>query len=207
MFSAWRIFKEQNAVETKAYIGMGSNLGDGRAILQEAWAALAEVAGIRPERLSSPYVTAPVGMDSRHWFTNAVGCLQVTLPPRDLLHALMEIEAGFGRVRDGMSRGYQDRRLDLDLLYYGDVVMDSPELTLPHPRIGLRLFVLTPLAELEPDLRDPVTGESIAVMEQRLRSNIIVGKSQQQEIVRERWSEGSNDAARLQRQSPSDSKA
>ena len=178
----------ESATRTAAFIGLGSNLGDGKKILQEAWRALGRVAGIRPERLSGPYMTAPVGMESEHWFTNAVGCLTATLPPRELLQALMAVEAGFGRVREG--EGYQDRCLDLDLLYYGDIVMDSPELILPHPRIGQRLFVLSPFAELEPDFIDPVTGQTIAAMEQRLQSAIVAGEAERQEIVRSGWDDG-----------------
>lgn len=131
-------------------------------------------------------MTAPVGMDSSHWFTNAVGRLQVTLPPLDLLQALMGVEAGFGRVREGCP-GYRDRSLDLDLLCYGELVMDSPELILPHPRIGLRLFVLTPFAELEPDFRHPVSGETIAAMEQRLKRTMAAGEIDEQQIIPGRW--------------------
>jgi len=173
-------------VATTAFIGLGSNLGDGKTILQEAWHALGRIAGIHLDRLSSPYMTAPVGMDSHHWFTNGVGRLQVTLPPQGLLKALMQVEADFGRIREG-SPGYQDRSLDLDLLCYGDLVMDSPELTLPHPRIGLRLFVLTPFAELEPGFRHPVSGETITAMEQRLKSVMVAGVTEKQEIVRAQW--------------------
>lgn len=179
---------------TTAFIGLGSNLGDGKTILQEAWHALGRIAGIHLGRLSSPYMTAPVGMDSPHWFTNAVGRLQVSLPPLDLLKALMEVEAGFGRVREGRP-GYQDRSLDLDLLCYGDIVMDSPELTLPHPRIGLRLFVLTPFAELEPDFRHPMSGETIAAMEEGLKSAMAAGETDKQEIVRGSWDQAADDKA------------
>ncbi len=176
----------KSAAQTEAFIGLGSNLGDGKKILQEAWQALGRIKGIQPERLSSPYMTAPLGMESEHWFTNAVGRLWVTLPARELLQALMAVEAGFGRLRKG--KGYQDRSLDLDLLYYGEMVMDSPELILPHPRIGERLFVLIPFAELEPDHIDPITGETITVMEQRLRNAIAAGESEEQEIARGgRW--------------------
>lgn len=171
----------------KVYIGMGSNLGDGKKILQETWNSLGRIAGIRLDRLSSPYMSAPVDMKSQHWFTNAVGSLYVALSPLELLKTLMDVEAEFGRIRDHQSFGYQDRSLDLDMLYYGDVVMDSPELTLPHPRIGVRLFVLAPFAELEPGFRDIVSGETIAAMEQRLRTGILAGENKKQEIVCGRW--------------------
>jgi 2-amino-4-hydroxy-6-hydroxymethyldihydropteridine diphosphokinase len=134
-------------------------------------------------------MTAPVGMTSRHWFTNAVGRLRVSLPPLELLYALFAAEKKFGRTRDGKSFGYQDRSLDLDLLYYGTQVMDSPELTLPHPRIGDRLFVLAPLAELEPDFWDCNGGMAISELAQVLAQRIKVGEVKNQEIISGRWDE------------------
>ena len=178
---------QENAV--KAFIGLGSNLGDGKALLQGAWQALGNVDGIVLDGLSSPYMTAPVDMTSQHWFTNAVGRLQVSLPPLELLKVLLGVEASFGRTRRKQIFGYQDRSLDLDLLYYGDVVMDSPELILPHPRIGDRLFVLVPFAELEPDFRDNLSGETISSMELRLRNIMGPDGHKKQEIIRGSWRE------------------
>jgi 2-amino-4-hydroxy-6-hydroxymethyldihydropteridine diphosphokinase len=173
----------------KAFIGMGSNLGDGKSLLQGAWQALGKVDGIVLDGLSSPYLTAPVDMTSQHWFTNAVGRLQVSLSPVELLQVLLAVEASFGRKRSAKTFGYQDRSLDLDLLACGDVVMDSPELTLPHPRIGDRLFVLAPFAELEPDFRDTPQGESITDKIRRLRDHMATNKKSEQEIIRGAWSE------------------
>lgn len=173
--------------QATAFIGLGSNLGDGIILLQEAWKALGRIDGIRLIRLSSPYRTAPVGMASRHWFTNAAGCLCTSVSPFELLQTLMAVEADFGRMRDRNSSSYQDRSLDLDLLYYGNLVLNSSELVLPHPRIGQRLFVLSPLAEIEAEFRDPASGETIAVMEQRLKDVITAGKMEKQEIVRGKW--------------------
>lgn len=175
--------------EVKAIIGLGSNLGNGRAILSAAWEALGNVPGIVLDGLSSPYITAPVGMTSRHWFTNAVGRLRVALPPLELLNALLTVETAFGRTRDSKIFGYQDRSLDLDLLFYGKLVMDTPELTLPHPRIGDRLFVLAPFAELEADFQDYVSGKTIAEMAKTLRQEIVVGGSTNQEIITGSWDE------------------
>ncbi len=176
--------------EVKAIIGLGSNLGNGREILREAWDSLGTVPGIHLDGLSSPYMTAPVDMTSRHWFTNAVGRLQVFLPPLDLLKALLAVETKFGRIRDSSkSFGYQDRSLDLDLLFYGTVALDSAELRLPHPRIGDRLFVLAPFAELEPDFRDFSSGMTISEMAKSLTQQIMVGESKNQEIISGRWDE------------------
>jgi len=170
---------------------MGSNLGDGRAILQGAWQALGEVEGIVLDGLSRPYMTAPVGMTSHHWFTNAVGRLQVSLPPLELLAVLLAVEKAFGRMRKEKVFGYQDRSLDLDMLYYGDLVLDSPELILPHPRIGKRLFVLVPFAELEADFQDSVSGRTIADQLARLQSDMAKAAEgiRKQEIVSGSWNE------------------
>jgi 2-amino-4-hydroxy-6-hydroxymethyldihydropteridine diphosphokinase len=184
----WKYPVSQNKA-VKAFIGMGSNLGDGKTILQAAWQALGNVNGIVPDGLSSPYITAPVDMTSRHWFTNAVGRLQVSLPPLELLKVLLAVEASFGRTRNEKIAGYQDRSLDLDLLYYGDVVMESPELILPHPHLGDRLFVLVPFAELEPDFRDSHSDTTIVEKERRLRDAMAAPRNKEQEIIRASWSE------------------
>lgn len=173
----------------KAFIGMGSNLGDGKTLLQGAWRDLGHVDGIILDGLSSPYMTAPVDMTSQHWFTNAVGRLQVSLSPLELLKVMLAVEASFGRIRDEKVFGHQDRSLDLDLLYYGKVIMDSPELTLPHPRIADRLFVLVPFAELEPDFKDSLSEKTIASMESRLRDDMVPANNKKQEIIRGTWSE------------------
>lgn len=175
--------------KVKAFIGLGSNLGDGKALLQGAWQALGNIDGIVLDGLSSPYMTAPVDMTSQHWFTNGVGRIQVSLSPLELLKVLLGVEASFGRTRDEKIFGHQDRSLDLDLLYYDNVVMDSPELILPHPRIADRLFVLVPFAELEPDFKDSISEQTISRMELHLREPMAPEKSKKQEIIRGAWSE------------------
>jgi 2-amino-4-hydroxy-6-hydroxymethyldihydropteridine diphosphokinase len=178
---------ERNTV--KSFISLGSNIGDGKNTLQGAWEALGNIEGIILDGLSSPYMTAPVDMSSQHWFTNAVGRLQVSFEPQELLNVLLEVENLFGRDRGTQGFGYQDRSLDLDLLYHGDVIMDTPDLTLPHPHIGHRLFVLVPFVELAPDFRDIVRGESIAAIERRLQESIADSTSKKQEIIRGTWNE------------------
>ncbi len=178
---------ERNTV--KAFISLGSNIGDGKNTLQGAWEALGNIEGIVLDGLSSPYMTAPVDMSSQHWFTNAVGRVQVSLEPQELLNVLLEVENLFGRDRDTQGFGYQDRSLDLDLLYHDDVIMDTPDLTLPHPHIGQRLFVLVPFVELAPDFRDIAGGESISAMAQRLQESIADSTRKKQEIIRGTWSE------------------
>ena len=172
--------------ESTAYIGLGSNLGNGRLLLRQAWERLGMSDGVRLDGLSSPYLSAPVGMSSPHWFTNAVGRLRVHLSPMELLEVLMAVERHFGRKRDGQHFGYQDRSLDLDLLEYGAVRLDTPELHLPHPRIGERLFVLLPFAELAPGYVD---GSGVPVEEKImvLRRRIATGEIEPQEIMAGRW--------------------
>ena len=147
--------------ETLAAIGLGSNLGDSPAILLQSWDWLGCQPGIRTVALSAPYRSEPVGMISEHWFTNAAGLLATTLPPEQTLEILLATETRFGRRRTP-GAGYQDRTLDLDLLLYGDLVLTTTRLCLPHPRMHERLFVLAPLAELAPDWLHPELGISIA---------------------------------------------
>ncbi len=167
----------------EAFIGMGSNLGDGISILGRAWKRLGEIEEITCLGMSNSYKTAPVDMASIHWFTNGVGRIETDFSPAALLKALLQIEASFGRTRDEKSPGYQDRALDLDLLYYGDVIMDTPQLTLPHPRIRDRLFVLVPFMELAPDYKDPLSGETASFMEQQLKKRMEEKTFSHQEVT------------------------
>jgi len=145
-----------------AYIGLGSNLGKSRSLLQEAWQALEQHPDINLHALSSPYRTQPVGMESEHWFINAVGQLDTTLSPEPLLDLLLKTEQQFGRVRDPELAGYQDRTLDLDLLLYDDMTIQTDRLTLPHPAMHERLFVLVPLAEIGGQLMHPCFRKTVA---------------------------------------------
>ncbi|HIJ89539.1 MAG: 2-amino-4-hydroxy-6-hydroxymethyldihydropteridine diphosphokinase [Desulfobulbaceae bacterium] len=140
----------------QAFIGLGSNLGDGQSNLMAAWQRLGEVAGIILNRLSSPYRTEPVDLDTPHWFTNAVGEITTTLSPMELLAAMLAIETDMGRDRTLT----KDRPVDLDLLYYGEMMINSQTLTVPHPHIAGRLFVLAPLAELAPEHVHPTLGRT-----------------------------------------------
>jgi len=136
-------------------IGLGSNLGDSLRILQNAWQRLGELDGISMQALSAPYRTEPVGMESEHWFINAAGLLTTTLSPEALLDQLHRIEQEFGRRRNPHNSGYQDRTIDLDLLLYGELKVESPRLQVPHPEMHKRLFVLVPLADLAPNRLHP----------------------------------------------------
>jgi 2-amino-4-hydroxy-6-hydroxymethyldihydropteridine diphosphokinase len=140
-------------------IGLGSNLGDRRAALEGAIAALAETPGILVRKVSTFHETEPVGGPSGQGrYLNAAAVLETSLDPFALLKVLQAIEARFGRVR---TVRWGERTLDLDLLLFGDRIIDTPELVVPHPRYATRRFVLEPLAELAPEAVDPVRQRTI----------------------------------------------
>ena len=135
---------------TLAYVGLGANLGEREEAIRRA----AGLIGAR--RLSTVVETEPWGLADQPPFLNAVAELETELAPRELLGRLLAVERELGRVRDGTRWG--PRAIDLDLLVYGDARIDEPGLTVPHPRIAERLFVLEPLAELAPALDVPGAG-------------------------------------------------
>ena len=142
-----------------AYVALGANLGDPSATIRAAFGALANLPESRVVRCSSLYRTAPIGNTEQPAFINAAAVLETTLAPESLLDALLDIEARFGRIR---AEKNGPRTLDLDLLLYNNQQLDLPRLTLPHPRLHLRAFVLYPLAELAPDLQLPGRGSIAA---------------------------------------------
>lgn len=139
----------------RAFIALGSNLQHPATQVTRALERLAQLPATRVTRTSSLYRTAPVGYDEQPDFINAAAEVATTLAPLALLHALLQLEASFGRQRPFPNA---PRVLDLDLLLYDDQVMHTPELTLPHPRLHERGFVLVPLAEIAPDLEIPGKG-------------------------------------------------
>lgn len=135
---------------TPAYLGLGSNLGDRAKFLSDAIRLLRTLAGVRVTATSPIYNTTPVGVVGQPNYLNLVAGIETDLPPASLLAACQGIENALGRTRDVR---WGPRTLDIDILCYGDLVSAEPVLTLPHPRLAERAFVLVPLATLAPELR------------------------------------------------------
>ena len=141
---------------TRAYVGLGANLGDREG------AILAAAERLGPHRLSPVIETEPWGYPDQPKFLNAAAELETSLTPRELLDRLLEIERELGRTREGPR--YGPRTIDLDLLLYGDEVVEEPGLTVPHPRLTERLFVLEPLLALDAGLFVPGRGSVEALI-------------------------------------------
>lgn len=144
-----------------AYLSLGSNLGDRLRLIQEAVAALTVEAG-PVTALSSLYETEPWGFSSPHRFLNVALALETSLSPETLLAVTQRIERDLGRTHKSVDGRYADRTIDIDLLFVGDAVLDTPALTLPHPRLHLRRFVLEPLCEIAPALLHPLLQKSVS---------------------------------------------
>ncbi len=142
------------------YLGLGSNRGNRRELLQEALTQIAERVG-KVTSVSAFYETAPEGFVSEHPFLNAVCEVQTELLPEEILWYTERIEQKLGRLQKSQNLVYQDRTMDIDLLLVGNVMLQSDGLIVPHPRMHERLFVLEPLAEIAPDVIHPVMKKSI----------------------------------------------
>jgi len=143
------------------YLSLGSNLGHREQHITEALKLIQSRIG-SPEKVSKIYESEPWGYTSEFRFCNCCLSLQTSLAPLPLMDLLLDIELTLGRLREGP--GYSDRVIDIDMLFYGDRRMDHSRLSLPHPSMGDRKFVLAPLAEIAPDLIHPVRGISIQQM-------------------------------------------
>jgi len=147
---------------TVAYVGLGANLGSREETLRRALGLLGDEPGVDVVRVSSFRETDPVGVLDQPRFVNAVAAVETDLGARALLEVLLAVERRLGRVRDGTRWG--PRVVDLDLLLYGDDVVDEAGLDVPHPRLHERRFSLEPLAELDPDLVVPGRGPVSALL-------------------------------------------
>jgi len=151
----------------RVFVALGSNLGDREALLALALRELRASEATRVVAVSPVFETDPVGPPPQGPYLNAVVEVRTGLVPRALLARLLAIEAGAGRERLGAR--HAARTLDLDLLLYGDLVLEAPGLALPHPRLAERAFVLEPLCALAPGLVHPVLRETVAALAARVR--------------------------------------
>lgn len=154
----------------KAYIALGSNLKDPAKQVEQAFLAINAIPNCSVIKQSSLYETKPVGYDNQPDFINAVAAVETNLTPQALLDALLEIEMIFGRERPFPNA---PRILDLDLLWYEDTFIETKKLTIPHPRMHLRAFVMRPLAEIAPDLTLPNHGNVVKLAQSLDNDDII----------------------------------
>ncbi len=150
------LFEVDELAMVTAYLGFGSNLGDRKQNLARALGLMSRQVVV--EKLSSIYETEPVGYKDQPLFLNAVCRISAELSPERLLRLAKEIEAKLGRATSSPNA---PRPIDIDILFYGDNVFSNKELTIPHPHLAERAFVLVPLAEIAPDLVHPVNGKRV----------------------------------------------
>ena len=151
----------------QVYLALGSNQGDRKALLHQAIDAIDRSLG-RVDSISSFMETEPWGFTSPHPFLNATLLLSTELTPLELLDATQAIERELGRRQKSDQAAYTDRPIDIDLLFYEDLILESPRLTLPHPLLHRRTFVLDPLLEIAPDLLHPILGKTITKLRAEL---------------------------------------
>ncbi len=145
----------------RVYLGLGTNLGDKRKNLDDALLVIKERIGTVVS-LSSFYETAPWGFESQNSFLNAAVGVDTALTPEALMQTTQEIEKQLGRRHKSVQKVYYDRPIDIDILLYGDTVLQTETLTIPHPEMAERRFVMEPLAEIAPDVVHPVFGKTMS---------------------------------------------
>lgn len=160
---------KENVPTNKVYLSLGSNLGDKHEYLRLAVELLSERAG-QVLKVSNNYETEPDGFVSENNFVNIAICLETELEPLALLEVCEGIEKELGRERKSVNLNYSDRVIDIDILYFNNMQLATERLTLPHPRMHKRTFVLEPLAEIAPRLKHPITGMSTAKMLKQIKS-------------------------------------
>mgnify|MGYP002766137559 FL=1 len=153
-----------------AYLSLGSNKGDRIGFVQQATSLLNASDGISLIRTSAFYESEPWGMDSKNWFVNAVVEIKTTLSPQELLTQCQRIETQLGRKRLDDTKEYQDRTIDIDILFYNKEIVNDENLTIPHKFLQLRAFTLVPLLELIPNFEHPLLHKTIAQLHDDLEN-------------------------------------
>ena len=164
-----------NRRQTRAYISLGSNQGDRVGFIQQAMQLLKDSGQIRIIECSSIYETQPVGAKSAHWFVNAVAVLETALSVHELLVVCQAVEERLVSMhfaekpsKSGLGSAEIGRIIDLDILFYGDQLIDTDVLQIPHPKIERRAYALVPLLEVAPELTHPRSGKTIAQLHEEL---------------------------------------
>jgi len=170
----------------KVYLSLGANLGDREKNLRDAIDHL-ERAGLQIARVSSLYETEPMDLHEQPWFLNLVVEAQTDLFPHQLLQRIQRIELAMGRKRL-VPKG--PRNIDIDILLYGNFVIHSERLEVPHPRLAERRFVLAPLAELAPDLRHPVSRHTVREMLREVAGQAVKKTGDRLHVSRFPWTQG-----------------
>jgi 2-amino-4-hydroxy-6-hydroxymethyldihydropteridine diphosphokinase len=147
-----------------AYVGIGSNLGDRKGHCLAALEEMAEIPGCIVLDNSDWYLTEPVGVEDQDWYVNGVAALSAEMSAQDLLRHLLAIEKRLGRVR---TERWGPRTIDLDLLLFGQEIIDNEDLKVPHPLMHLRRFVIVPLAQIAPHVIHPVLGVTVGALLER----------------------------------------
>ncbi|MBU1087892.1 MAG: 2-amino-4-hydroxy-6-hydroxymethyldihydropteridine diphosphokinase [Candidatus Omnitrophica bacterium] len=156
--------------QSRVYLGVGSNIGDRRVYIDKAILLLRQNINISLEQVSQLYETDPVGGPVQGKFLNGVIELNTSLTPLELLKNLQDIEVTLGRIRSGLKN--QPRTLDLDILLFSDIVLNTLQLTIPHPMVQDRLFVLKPFAEIAPEVIHPIFKQTIKELLSALNGNL-----------------------------------
>ena len=154
---------------TAVYLGFGSNMGDRETNIRQALDLL-QAGDFRVLRVSGLYETEPIGLREQAWFLNQAAEFETELTPWEVLQRIQSVEKSLGRKREIVNG---PRTIDIDILLFGDAVMKTSELTIPHPRYRERRFVLEPLFELNPALIDPETRQAVAAMLEAVRGQAV----------------------------------
>lgn len=149
------LFLQKIATMERCYILFGSNMGDKDRLFVDACVLINNRCG-RVMEVSPAYESEPWGFEAEEWFLNRAIAVDTELEPEEMMQKLLEIEKGLGRVRHPEQKGYESRPIDLDIMYFGNRVIDTPTLQVPHPRLHLRRFALVPLDKMIPDFVHPV---------------------------------------------------